>query len=378
MERNKENGITLIALVITIVVLLILAGITINLVLGEDGIIKRVKEAKEIYKNAETNEITDLTYFEASIIPGKVAKTLDGIQYVGDGIGNIIPVPVGFKYLEGTKYTGFVVVNETDGNEFVWIPVKGMEYAYDRYAFTRNGWGYSQTKEEYDTITNSYKIIKGGDRTKYFTETISSIEEQSVNQYGGFYIGRYEAGTVSTTARTTTSGISDAMVVQKRKNVYNNITYTDAKTKAESLYTKTDNNIASRLCSCYAWDTTLKFIETNYLDYSTNSIGNNYKDTTFTYTDLDGNVQTKAQNRSKLVPTGQTTSAKNIYDMGGNVIEWVTETYTNTESGKSVSCTTRGGGFDRIAEEAPAGKRDPGWINSAVFESLGFRVSLYL
>ena len=45
-SRKKSTGITLIALVVTIVVLLILAGISINTILGDNGIISRSKEAK--------------------------------------------------------------------------------------------------------------------------------------------------------------------------------------------------------------------------------------------------------------------------------------------------------------------------------------------
>lgn len=56
IQKNKEMGITLIALVVTIIVLLILAGISITLVLGENGIIHRTKDAKKIHeeKNIDT------------------------------------------------------------------------------------------------------------------------------------------------------------------------------------------------------------------------------------------------------------------------------------------------------------------------------------
>lgn len=56
--RNK--GITLVALVVTIIVLLILAGITINMVLKDNGIIERTKEAAEVYKKAEQNDVNAL------------------------------------------------------------------------------------------------------------------------------------------------------------------------------------------------------------------------------------------------------------------------------------------------------------------------------
>lgn len=54
-KLTKNNGITLVALVVTIVVLLILAGVSINLVIGNNGIINKAKEAKEKTKQAQYN-----------------------------------------------------------------------------------------------------------------------------------------------------------------------------------------------------------------------------------------------------------------------------------------------------------------------------------
>ncbi len=70
-EKNKrkfdEKGITLIALVVTIVVLLILAGISINLVLGENGIIKKAKEAKTAHEQGWNNDIDAMDNYEKYI-----------------------------------------------------------------------------------------------------------------------------------------------------------------------------------------------------------------------------------------------------------------------------------------------------------------------
>ena len=57
---RKEKGITLIALVVTIVVLLILAGVSISMLTGENGIIKQASEAKEKTEIAEEKEIVEL------------------------------------------------------------------------------------------------------------------------------------------------------------------------------------------------------------------------------------------------------------------------------------------------------------------------------
>ena len=61
---KKEKGITLIALVITIIVLIILAGISINLVLGENGILKRANKGKEEYKEASIKEKIEIALMD--------------------------------------------------------------------------------------------------------------------------------------------------------------------------------------------------------------------------------------------------------------------------------------------------------------------------
>ena len=54
--KNKEKGITLIALVVTIVVLLILAGVSVNALFGNSGIIEKAKEAQNKMDNATEND----------------------------------------------------------------------------------------------------------------------------------------------------------------------------------------------------------------------------------------------------------------------------------------------------------------------------------
>ena len=64
--KNK-NGITLIALVITIVVLIILAGVAINLTLGENGILNKTQQAKQKQSEAEAREKLELVLVDARI-----------------------------------------------------------------------------------------------------------------------------------------------------------------------------------------------------------------------------------------------------------------------------------------------------------------------
>ena len=66
-KLKNKNGITLIALVVTIVVLLIVAGVSLSLVLQNNGIINKSKEAKVKYEEAKTNEINDMSNISAWI-----------------------------------------------------------------------------------------------------------------------------------------------------------------------------------------------------------------------------------------------------------------------------------------------------------------------
>ena len=67
MKRNRDLGITLVALVVTIVVLLILAGVSINLVVGQNGLIARAKEAAKATKDATEGEYSTIEELEAQI-----------------------------------------------------------------------------------------------------------------------------------------------------------------------------------------------------------------------------------------------------------------------------------------------------------------------
>ncbi len=64
MKLKKQNGITLIALVITIIVLLILAGVSLSLVSGENGILKRATDAVDVNERASAEEQANLVLAE--------------------------------------------------------------------------------------------------------------------------------------------------------------------------------------------------------------------------------------------------------------------------------------------------------------------------
>ena len=110
MKTKEMKGITLVALVITIVVLLILAGVSINTVLGDDGIIKKAKEAAEATRRASAEEEMNRLVLEyqlasndetlKSFLQEKVTEgRIDGVTDNGDGTITIT------KKVEGKDYT---------------------------------------------------------------------------------------------------------------------------------------------------------------------------------------------------------------------------------------------------------------------------------
>ena len=110
MKTKEMKGITLIALVITIVVLMILAGVSINTVLGDDGIIKKAEEAAEATKQASAEEEMNRLVLEyqlasndetlESFLQEKVTEgRIDGVTDNGDGTITIT------KKVEGKDYT---------------------------------------------------------------------------------------------------------------------------------------------------------------------------------------------------------------------------------------------------------------------------------
>ena len=123
-------------------------------------------------------------------------------------------------------------------------------------------------------------------------------------------------------------------------------------------------------------DTAIAFIQKTNSDYGSSSEEGNYKDSpTFTYTgiaDTEKNKQTKANGTSTLIPTGQTTAVNNIYDMGGNVWELTTESYSSTD----YPCTCRGGYYDDLFAGKPAGHRD--YYSGSTYDCSGFRLTLFL
>ena len=218
LRNSRQKGITLIALVVTIVVLIILATVSILAVFGDNGIIARAQTAKDTHQKGkadETNTLDDYASYIGNYLdtngggsggsdtpkpvePTIVAKpdnwTSDDVTPIDGGDGTAVPLPNGFYYVGGDISTGLVISDKQGdtmsasgtsmGNQFVWIPVSS-EADLTRTLFDSNGQPTTGLSTSY---TEPYAKGYSTESSEYTTM------RTQVLKYGGFYIGRFEAG----------------------------------------------------------------------------------------------------------------------------------------------------------------------------------------
>ena len=369
MKKNK--GITLVALVVTIVVLLILAGVSINLVLGNNGIIAKAKDAETKSAEASQNDLKGMNGLVSEMEGALAGNGSTGNGNTGSGNnfvtkntevtypGGNVWIPEGFRISKDSASTvqNGVVIEDKDGNQFVWVPVATLADYKRRTWYTGNG-SFSD-----------------------YSEALPEDERASVDAYKGFYIGRYEAGdkestgTTKATFRTSSSDTSNSVTIKADQVPYSCVTRTQAVSLAEGFATKQGYKAKTKLVSSYAWDTTIAFIEKTVNNYGSSSSQGNYSNTSVTYKDITDESKpekTKAENSPLLVATGQTTPVCNIYDMGGNVFEWTTESYSIT----NFPYARRGGSYLSSFADSPAGRRLDGFDDANA--NFGFRLTLFM
>ena len=321
MRKNK--GITLVALVVTIVVLLILAGVSINLVLGNNGIIAKAKDAETKSAEASQNDLKGMNG-----LVSKMEGALAGNGSTGSGSGNggaggsgtDTKVPEAgtsetapyfpdntFTKKEGTIDTG-LVIQDASGNEYVWVVVPRTTAVY-----ATTGLGKTTFSDaDYTSIENDLKEYTKTYRgsTSFITDTwyaddknegwLSETEYKtlknsmlkSVYENGGFYVGRYEAGIDTTTGTNRTSIESQvdgkypvpttAPVTKADAYPYTYVTRTQAQNLASNVNSGTKT---SSLMFGVQWDLVLAFmhnkgnIEDSTLTSNSTTIGNYYNST---------------------------------------------------------------------------------------------------
>ena len=467
---NKNKGITLVALVITIVVLLILAGISLQAITST-GLFEKTKQATQEskYANAaekvalavnasydETGKINDnylkenvnkieglnkkvetVTYDLKIVVDGfeftiseygkitgeknevatlpdntkdtdagtnvkvpdswnsqnvKYIKTTDGTEVttletvatvyaVSDGNNNTVPIPNGFYYVGGNINSGVVISDdERDKNKFAGqadVPA-GAIYNADGTVKTENLSSEEQAQTLFGnqfvwipcTVDNYKKcnVWNGTTQTgttlqneNWETKT-NTAEKVQIEKYGGFYIGRYEAGTSHLTSSKidfskgySTSDwkntnfraeyITSGRITCKAGEIpYYHADYTTAVKMTEEMY-KSDNirnkNVTSGLLTGTMWDVTLNYLKAqdSTLNLASTQWGN-YSDSTLTNckgryitvnlsngSTSDATLNSDGARHYGIMTTASSENTKknNIYDMAGNLWEWTEE-----------------------------------------------------
>ena len=418
MERKNQSGITLVALVVTIVVLLILAGVSISLVLGENGLISNAKEARDKTKTAEATEKSQLdsaSDFISEVVNNtELPQTNETKPYMlGDG----------FTKVDGTNLANGLTIQDSDGNQYVWVEVPMTEEVYPtaKLGITEfNDEAYTKIENDLHTYTTAYRnntsfrdewYEDADNATDWYTQEQYIAQKQkmlkSVYQNGGFWVGKYEAG-IENDRNSENKSITEKPESKQNLYPYVYVTRTQAKKLAEMItYMKNSTTYKGSLMFGVQWDLMLKFVETkkiatdieiiSKLNSNSTSIGN-YYNSTFTINrgmyaknealstwynyaeNLTGIVsnnvkvaQTQYEN-GILLSTGAADQNRlmNIYDIAGNVYEWTLEKCIDEDT----PCTYRGGFYGHTGNVVYAAYHVGDTI-MARGKATGFRISLY-
>ena len=312
--RNTNNGITLIALVITIIVLLILAGVTIATLTGDNGILTKAQEAKTKTEIAEKEEKEKLN--QLANMMGDVYTATSTINGKSEGNSYNPTIPAGFKPVntEGASWgdginppseeavNAGLVIEDGNGNQFVWVPctTTGEEGLIS----------YAQDKQYNDGTTGS-KEYYYNDYTDWM-DTTGQANKASVEKYGGFYVARYEAGVPSdapfyanedgTTYYTSGSkNVDTYKPVSKANNQsWNYISQQNAVKVSQKMY-EGNSSVKSQLIDSYAWDTIMNWMESekNGIALDSSNYGNYYNNTS-----IDTNTLYALHRYNEVTKTG--------------------------------------------------------------------------
>ena len=415
--KNKKR---VISVIIAIAILLVVVGT----VLAVTGISNNIKEEK-------AQVVEEQTESKASEI---VLENNKYMHVETDASGDKVPVPNGFV---GSKAageneidTGFVIYEgeeevtdsnvqtaQTTRNQYVWVPVPDTSKFYGTDANGKS-WGKiynfttgTNSSNTFDEVTGTYAnnwsesngvmsissstsyrepdVLRERD-TPYYLRRYGVSEDSmldfllrqqtdfkkminSVEKYGGFYIGRYETGDLN----------QEVAVVQKGNTNIASQTWYAMYEKSKTL-SDNNNNIETGMIWGNQWDRTLMWLmECNAKDETTgkskeevirdSTSWGNYNNATFTYTNSSGSTATKNSGISTRIPTGSTeyTKANNIYDLAGNMCDWT------MEARRTSYRVCRGGGYYYVGTNYPASDRY--YYSPTVSPSdVGTRATLYI
>ena len=374
-QTLTENGITLIALVVTIVVLLILASVSITVVFGDNGILQLAKEAGDKTNEAVKSDLqgiqnltTDLDDIinppvDISEIKGKVTENTKAV----DKYGNKITIPAGFsivpnetndvKYTydkdESGKSTGIptvqdgIVIKDDIGNEFVWIPVFEETPIYTIYNGQNIGKLYGfEDRELYfspdachepdiltvtDAIENDEEkgieqlkkvigiTVTDSDKGETESEKIlNKWKKQLQDEFDTLIlsVNKYNGFYIG---RYETGNLKDGEIttatVKKSETQISNTNWYYMYSSSKNISLKnTDSKVKSSVTSSMIWSCQWDAVMNWFLK-------DKDENTKKYVTDSTEMGNHKSQGTPELKPTGYY-QVKNIYDMAGNAYEW--------------------------------------------------------
>ena len=416
-EKNKmyDGGITLIALVVTVVVLLILAGVSLNLVIGNEGILTRSKEAANKYGKQAENEQQGLNDIETWLgeqfgdgtdsgedkgvikVPVNTKATKNGtIDGKEPNINNPI-IPKGYTPINAGNATwgdgnsspaqssidNGLVIKDDNNNEWVWIPVEASTLS-NMYA--------TSTKENGETIsgdvgvttkmyTKTTTIGKTGDTVTISRSTpnttdyrepdlVVGSDSTSYDKNESYYktILGYDSPKAMAEAFTTDYANMIASIqkyggfyigryelsnegVQKGKET---LTYTNWYNLYQKCTTlNASDKVESKMIWGIQWDLACDFISKKGEQKSiTNSTTwGNYPDSTGNAAVMDG--ETKKYGSKQVTGYSEYWKANNIYDLAGNCTEWTQEANdTNYRASRGDDCNYNGPASSRDVSNA--------------------------
>ena len=413
LNKRGQAAVTLVALVVTIIVLILLAGVSISLVIGNNGIMQKAAKGREDYTGAAINEQLDLNKIEDYIEDNtsnkseiekyrKSGKYFESETTIKDENENEIKIPQGFKIAQdsGLNVTEGIVIEDNDiiegvgnnrGNQYVWVPVGNgikkndgteVNITLGRYTFAdgtsdkdTNGnvlaKGTPTLKQDAVNYTQEVEITYNGYKYKELSTSRVGVANggleglnttalnlkgfvDSVKANGGYYIARYEAsyGTDGkANSKVSDSYTTSSSIPNKEGQLWNNRTQINAATASRNLYTA----INSDLINSYAWDTAIVYIQ-----------------------NFSGDTDYSRQNslNKSLANTGANGDEKcKINDMASNTKEWTTEYCTYTNSKYAYPCAYRGGYYNNSSYYTDNRDYD-GATNQ--YSYVSFRCALYM
>ena len=348
-----------------------------------------------------------------------ITLSIDSYQANDEIIGGIGNLPNGpgtrpylpssdFTQVEGTTLETGLVIQDSSGNEYVWIEVPKLASVYPTAGISIKDF----TDEEYQKIENDLHTYASTYRNgtsatdTYFSEEATGLSNteytelkhkmlKSVYQHGGFYISRYEAGT--NTKRSSNASIADLTPMsQADKYPINWVTCSDAQTLASKA---SINGYSGSLPFGIQWDLVQKYIEAkavaqgiaigtiqsqlinnstswgNYRSSIYNIVSNSAQYSTNNGSEWLQAPYNKASAGSTLLTTGANTAfgKQNILDLAGNVWEWTLE----NSNISSQPCVIRGGSYESSASSELSVNSRSNNTTTQTYWSIGFRITIF-